>query len=153
MILFLVRRDGKMLIKEFSTTYNVSHDTIRYYEKEQLLTPKRLENGFRYYDEACERNIVFILVFKQLGFRLQEIRELLQLETKPVSSACNQTTVDLFQEKIENLEEKVAFFTAATDTLKSVCHLMVDETYIQNKHKIELLINDIYEHNIPKGGD
>lgn len=142
-----------MLIKEFAEAYNVSADTVRYYEKEHLLTPRRLENGFRFYDEACERNIVFILVFKQLGFRLQEIRELLQLETKPVSSACNQTTVDLFQEKIENLEEKVAFFTAATDTLRSVYHLMADGTYFQNKHKIESLINDMYEHNIPKGGD
>lgn len=153
MILFLVRRDSKMLIKEFAKIYNVSADTVRYYEKEQLLTPRRLENGFRFYDETCERNIIFILVFKQLGFRLQEIRELLQLETKPVSSACNQTTLDLFQGKIASLEDKVAFFTAATDTLKTVYHLMVDETYIQNKHKIELIINDMYENNIAKGGE
>lgn len=54
-----------MLIKQFAAKYYLSQDTIRYYEKEGLLSPKRLENGYRFYDASCERNIKFIQVMKK----------------------------------------------------------------------------------------
>jgi DNA-binding transcriptional MerR regulator len=42
-----------MQIKDFAKKYQIQADTIRYYEKEKILKPKRRENGYREYDEEC----------------------------------------------------------------------------------------------------
>lgn len=56
-------------------------DTIRYYEREQLLpAAERRASGYREYDERAIERVRFILRAKELGFSLQEIRDLLALE-------------------------------------------------------------------------
>ncbi|MFA9556690.1 MerR family transcriptional regulator [Evansella sp. AB-rgal1] len=40
-----------MQIKEFASKYKVTKDAVRYYEKENLMEPIRLANGYRMYDE------------------------------------------------------------------------------------------------------
>ena len=65
-----------MQIKEFAMKYEVPVDTIRFYEKEGLLQPRRLENGYRQYTEGCSKQLKMIIVLKQLGFTLKEIHQL-----------------------------------------------------------------------------
>ncbi|UZM97207.1 MerR family transcriptional regulator [Lysinibacillus sp. MHQ-1] len=62
-----------MKIKQFAEKFGLSTDTVRYYEKEGLLHPQKLNNGYRVYDGTCEQTMKFILVLRQLGFSLQEI--------------------------------------------------------------------------------
>lgn len=38
---------ARMYIKPFASKYQLSVDTIRFYEKEGILNPKRLVNGYR----------------------------------------------------------------------------------------------------------
>ena len=58
----------------------VAIDTIRYYEREGLLPePKRRASGYRAYGEGTIAQLRFIRRAKQLGFTLEEIRELLAL--------------------------------------------------------------------------
>lgn len=60
----------------------VAVDTIRYYEREGLLPkPQRRASGYREYAEGDVKRILFIRRAKDLGFSLDEIRELLTLET------------------------------------------------------------------------
>ena len=55
-------------------------DTIRYYEREGLLpAPQRRASGYRSYGEGAIAQLRFIRRAKQLGFTLEEIRELLAL--------------------------------------------------------------------------
>ena len=55
-------------------------DTIRYYEREGLLPePQRRASGYRSYGESAIAQLRFIRRAKQLGFTLEEIRELLAL--------------------------------------------------------------------------
>lgn len=98
-----------MYIKQFASKYQLSVDTIRFYEKEGILNPKRLVNGYRFYDEQCEKNIKLILVFKELGFSLQEIRTLILLEKQPWTEECNTNTSDLFANKRTAIQKKVEF--------------------------------------------
>ncbi|HLR16067.1 MAG TPA: MerR family transcriptional regulator [Bacillota bacterium] len=140
-----------MLIKEFATKYHVTTDTVRYYEKEGLLTPIRLESGYRFYDETCEKAITFIIVLKQLGFSLAEIRLLLDMESKPISPECNVASTTLFAHKISELEAKVSFFTTAIHSLQIVLSLMEQEKFAENKPKIEGLIKDMYKDIQEKG--
>lgn len=134
-----------MLIKQFSKKYHVANDTVRYYEKEGLLKPERLENGYRLYNKTCEYNMKFILVLKQLGFTLQEIKLLMTLGSREPSHACNVESTTLFENKIAALESKIAFFTLAVQSLQQTYTLMEQGKYVENKDKIEMLMLEMYE--------
>jgi MerR family mercuric resistance operon transcriptional regulator len=55
-------------------------ETVRYYEKVGLLPePPRTPSGYRNYDASHERRLRFVLRARELGFSLEEIRELLRL--------------------------------------------------------------------------
>ena len=57
-------------------------DTIRYYEREGLLPePLRRASGYRSYNETAVRQLRFIRRAKDLGFTLEEIRDLLALSS------------------------------------------------------------------------
>ena len=60
----------------------VGIDTIRYYERERLLPePQRRASGYRDYGSGTVERLRFIRRAKDLGFTLEEIRELLALST------------------------------------------------------------------------
>ena len=60
----------------------VGIDTIRYYEREGLLPePRRRASGYRDYGPDVVERLRFIRRAKDLGFTLEEIRELLALST------------------------------------------------------------------------
>jgi MerR family mercuric resistance operon transcriptional regulator len=69
-----------MLIGTFSQRTGCHIETIRYYERIKLLPkPKRTEGGHRLYDREQVKRLVFIRRSRELGFSLDEIRNLLRL--------------------------------------------------------------------------
>ncbi len=55
-------------------------ETIRYYEKEHLLpAPERSEGGHRLFTNSLIERLVFIRRSRELGFSVEEIRELLSI--------------------------------------------------------------------------
>lgn len=129
-----------MQIKGFAEKYLLQADTIRYYEKENLLKPKRRENGYREYDEECEKQIQLIIVLKELGFTLKEIQQLLILRDEAISTSCNNSTVLLLDEKIIKLEGKIQFYQQALKVVQTLKELVSEEKYLENKEVIEELI-------------
>jgi len=67
-----------MQIGEVAKATGLTVDTVRFYEKQRLLRrPPRSEGGFRLFSPEDVETIEFIRHAQQLGFSLQEIRELL----------------------------------------------------------------------------
>ncbi|MDQ0229151.1 MerR family transcriptional regulator [Metabacillus malikii] len=130
-----------MQIKDFANKYQVQADTIRYYEKENILKPKRRSNGYREYDEECEKQIELIIVLKELGFTLKEIQQLLLLKDEAISTSCNNTTVLLLNDKISKLEDKILFYQKALKVVQTLKELIVEEKYQENKKVIEEMID------------
>ena len=61
---------------------DVKIDTIRYYEKMNLLNAvSRTDAGYRQYDSESVRRLRFIRKAQDLGFKLEEIQQLLALST------------------------------------------------------------------------
>lgn len=84
----------------------VTVDTIRFYEKEGLLKrPPRTEGGFRIYRLEDVRDLKFIRKAQELGFSLQEIRELLFLQGKNVE-ACGHVR-ELLERKLASARGKI----------------------------------------------
>lgn len=58
----------------------VGVDTVRYYEREGLMpAPRRRASGYRDYDAGAVERLRFIRRARELGFSLDDIRELLAL--------------------------------------------------------------------------
>ncbi|GAC1583561.1 MAG: Zn(2+)-responsive transcriptional regulator [Sphingomicrobium sp.] len=69
-----------LTIGKVSKRVNVSRDTLRFYERERLLTPSgKSDGGYRLYDGESVRRVEFIKRAQLCGFTLSEIRELLSL--------------------------------------------------------------------------
>ena len=69
-----------LTIGRIAQSAGVAIDTIRFYEREGLLPePRRRPSGYREYDQSAIARLRFIRRAKDLGFTLEEIRELLAL--------------------------------------------------------------------------
>ncbi len=66
-----------MTIKELEQCLGVPRATVRFYEKEGLLSPTRSENGYREYSEADVVLLKKIIIFRKLGFAVSDIEDVL----------------------------------------------------------------------------
>jgi MerR family transcriptional regulator, copper efflux regulator len=57
----------------------LSASAIRYYERQGLLRPSRLLNGYRVYDEDAVKALRFLCQARTVGITLREIKQLLEL--------------------------------------------------------------------------
>ena len=73
----------KLTIGRLAQLAGVNLETIRYYERQGLLSaPPRTAAGYRLFPREAARRLRFIKRAQQLGFSLSEIRELLELRLK-----------------------------------------------------------------------
>jgi DNA-binding transcriptional MerR regulator len=74
-----------LLISEFARAGNVTIRALRFYDEVGLLSPAHVVpgNGYRWYSPAQFAQLNQIQAFKDMGFSLQEIRELLQRRLVP----------------------------------------------------------------------
>ena len=70
-----------MRISEAARRSGLSAKTIRYYEDIALIAPaRRGVNGYRLYDERAVEELYFLARARDVGFDLQECRQLLELQ-------------------------------------------------------------------------
>jgi len=132
-------------IKDFAAKFQVSSDTVRYYEKAGLLSPGRSANGYRVYDEPCERDMQFIIVLKELGFSLEDINVFVEMEKQPGSMESNMQALHLFEGKLADVQQRMQFWKQAYSTLTAVHGLMVDGKCEENTPYIDGMIRDMYK--------
>ncbi|RKJ44197.1 MerR family transcriptional regulator [bacterium 1XD8-76] len=66
-------------ISQVAELTGISTRTLQYYDEIGLLKPSELaESGYRLYDDDALQKLQQILFFKELGFKLKEIKEILQ---------------------------------------------------------------------------
>ena len=84
----------------------LSIDTIRFYEKQGLLKRSpRTEGGFRLFGTGDIETLKFVRKAQELGFSLNEIRELLILRSDHVP-ACSHVK-ELLDQKLVGVEQKI----------------------------------------------
>ncbi len=104
-------------IGELARAANTRVQTIRWYEQKGLLPPApRTAGGQRRYDEAMKRRLMFIRHARELGFPLDDIRELLQLQDNPGAPCAEAHEIALRQldetrrkiARLQSLEQELA---------------------------------------------
>ena len=97
----------------------LSIHTIRFYEAEGLLPESaRTDSGYRVFSPQSVEHLKFIRKAQQLGFSLDEIRELLVLRDRS-TDACSHVR-SLVQEKLTTVHEKLQELEAMEKELKLV---------------------------------
>ena len=89
---------------------DIGVETIRYYERKGLIEQPIKAAGFRHYSDQDIKKLRFVKKAKTLGFSLDEIKELMELEvcsskTKSVIKEKSQNKIHEIQQKISDLEE------------------------------------------------
>jgi len=133
-----------MNISQFSKKYGLSLDTLRFYEKCEILIPDRLTNGYRNYQDIHEQKIKLIICLKSIGFTLEEIKQLIELETKPPSEQCNIISNQLIDKKIEIISQQIKLLEYGKDTLYDVKKYIKDNSFVENQEKIKEMIVNLY---------
>ncbi len=84
----------------------VGVETIRFYEREGLIEePPRGPSGYRHYPEPVVQRLLFIRRAKELGFTLNEIKDLLSLRRDSGSTCAD--VKERAESKIASVEEKI----------------------------------------------
>ena len=68
-----------MFITEISKKLKITTRAIRHYEEIGIISSKRLENNYRYFDEVNVDKLKFLVRARKLGFSLKECKELIKL--------------------------------------------------------------------------
>ncbi|MCB6585216.1 MerR family transcriptional regulator, partial [Streptococcus gordonii] len=85
-------------VKSLSEMAGVSVRTLHYYEEVGLLSPKRSASNYRIYDEADVQRLQQILLYRDAGMALEEIRRVLDAPGFDVR--------DALHEHLERLERR-----------------------------------------------
>ncbi len=114
-------------IGKAATLMSVSVDTLRYYEKEGLVTPvSKTAAGYRLYNDESLQRIRFIRHAQQCGFTLSNIQELLKL--KHEDNACCKDVRSVAIEKKLYLEHKIKALQVMSQALSELITVCDDET-------------------------
>ncbi|TAA47902.1 Zn(2+)-responsive transcriptional regulator [Corallincola spongiicola] len=105
-------------IGELSRLTGVSNDTLRYYEKMELILPAdRTAAGYRLYEPAALERLRFIQRAKMVGFTLDGIKELLSLRLDKAHHSCAEVK-QMTEDKLSETEQKITELRRIKDALK-----------------------------------
>ncbi|EMX5393749.1 MerR family transcriptional regulator [Listeria innocua] len=112
-------------IGAFSKEVGLSIDTLRYYEKEKLILPKRNEINRRIYDSSDITWINFIKKLKQTGMPIKDIKEYAKLRYLGDQTIEQRMTLlykqyDILNEKREEIELYTQFLLNKIDIYKEM---------------------------------
>lgn len=112
--------DDLLTIGKLAKHSSTTAVTIRYYERQGLIKAcKRSKGGYRLYEADAVTRLHFIKNAKEADFSLEEIKELLSLQQKKVSSkAVKQMTL----KKIEAIRNKITILKNMEKTLSALAN-------------------------------
>jgi DNA-binding transcriptional MerR regulator len=106
-----------MAIGKLAVIASTKVQTIRYYEEIGLIRPfARSEGGHRLFGPEDVRRLKFIRHARELGFGIEEIRELLQLSDNPDMSCAAADTIA--RSHLEQVDIRLAKLRALRKELK-----------------------------------
>ncbi|MDE6189162.1 MAG: MerR family transcriptional regulator [Clostridia bacterium] len=124
-----------MTIKEVSEKYNISQDTLRYYEKVGIIRPVTRKNGIRNYGEQEIANIEFVVCMRGAGLSIDVLVEYLKLydQGDETQAARRQLLID----EREKLKAKIEQMNAALEKL----NYKIDVYYKEIVEKEKVMLN------------
>lgn len=123
-------------ISELSEEFDITPRTLRYYEDQSLISPKR-QGQARIYSTADRARLIWILRGKRVGFSITDIREVLDMHYREGGKAAQcKATISACSERIETLEQQRKDID---ETLEDLTRLVDTVTaFMQNNYPHQL---------------
>lgn len=116
-------------VKELAALSGVSTRTLRYYDNLGLLCPARKENGYRCYDSSHVDRLQQILLYREMGFRLEEIEHIIDdPQHSPLQAL--EAQLSALQKERERLDLLIENVTRTILSTKGEC-IMADKEKLQ----------------------
>ena len=93
---------------QISMKTGIPKDTLRYYDKLGMISPKRHENGYRYYDDNDLSALQYVTVMKYAQFTLSDIKAMLSLSCDQPTAECNEIGKRILTTKATELKQVAA---------------------------------------------
>ncbi|MCL2427407.1 MAG: MerR family transcriptional regulator [Oscillospiraceae bacterium] len=130
--------DGYMRVGELAKKADVSTNTLRYYDKKGLLTPSaESESGYRLYSDKDVAKLMQILMMKQLGFSLSEIKRRIH------SMDTTADVIDVLTEHSTNIRKNVELLTESLNAIESLKEEIVQVDSVDFR-KFAAILEGIY---------
>lgn len=136
---------ARMTIKEVAEKFDLTTDTLRYYERIGLIPEvPRTASGIRDFDEVTIKWVEFVLCFKKAGVPLEGIVEYVKLAlqgagTEPARREILVETRENLREKLEEIKECLALLDYKIDTVYKDCNVataqLVEDWKSKNTNK------------------
>ena len=127
------------LISDLAKKTQLSNDTIRFYEKKQLIKASfRADNNYKYYDDEALKRLIFIKRCRSLDMTLHEITQLLEQIQYP-EQGC-QVIDQLIEEHIQHVETRIQelmHFKSQLQELRQSCSSNTTIDHCQIVKKLE----------------
>ena len=127
----------KITIGKLARMAGVGVETVRFYQRKELLQEPEAIGSFRTYAEEDAQRIIFIKKAQELGFSLAEVKELLELNTKP-RITCG-TVKKKSLDKIAEIEQKIK-------DLQRIKASLIN--YLQHVIQNKIITNNIRSKNV-----
>lgn len=100
----------RLTVSQFASLCGVTPRTLKYYEEAGLLAPaETAPNGYRLYDQRQLDEVSVILLFKEHGFSLADIRELLSRQDLAATRERLSLQLSLIERRQNALRRQEAF--------------------------------------------
>jgi MerR family mercuric resistance operon transcriptional regulator len=96
----------KLTIGKLAKKSGVGVETVRFYQRKELLSEPKSTGAIRTYSDDDTQRIIFIKKVQELGFSLAEIKELLEFNTRP-RTTCEKVKQKTIA-KIEEIDQKIS---------------------------------------------
>lgn len=130
---------SRLTIGKLAQASAVGVETIRFYQRSGLLAePERPSSGYREYSQTDVQRILFIKRAQTLGFSLEDVAGLLELDGPQTCSL----THDLALHKLHLVEDKIAALASIRDALQQ----MVRQCELKHKQGTCPIIQSLVQH-------
>ena len=116
-----------MKIKELENLLSISRSNIRFYEKQGLFSPERKDNNYREYTEQDIEVLKKIIIFRKMGFTLEEIK-LIQNNELPFKEALNNAQRRI-EDEIEQLNGSLKIIERVAQENSSFDEIDIDKQW------------------------
>nr|WP_314263228.1 Cu(I)-responsive transcriptional regulator [uncultured Moellerella sp.] len=108
-----------MNISEIARKTGLTTKTIRFYEEKELITPpERGDNSYRYYQEKHLDELTLLRQARDVGFTLEECRELMALFHNPSRHSADVKSATL--NKIAEIQQTIDKLTVISTRLQQL---------------------------------
>ena len=109
---------GTMKVNEIANLADVSPDTVRFYNREGLLRPRKdPRNGYNLYNSEDLWRLRFVRVANKLGFNLREVKVILSHGTE--GGLAGSDLKELFTDRLCRLDQELKELKRLRDDMKT----------------------------------